>query len=345
MTQGMKSAGFFARIAAYAPGVALCLVIAALALAAEKLEIRAFGSAPIEALVLAILIGALARSLREPGARFFPGVELCAKPALEVAIVLLGASISFGMIAHSGATLLLAIAAAVAATLALGYALGRALGLPWRIATLIACGNAICGNSAIAAVAPVIGADGDDVAASISFTAILGVVAVLALPALIPLLHLSATQYGVVAGLSVYAVPQVLAAAAPAGLAAVQIGTLVKLMRVLTLGPVVLALSLLVARRAGRDARPSLGRLVPWFILGFLALAGLRSLGLVPAFLLAPMASLSSGLTILAMAALGLGVDLAALRKVGVRAAAATTASLLLLVGVAIAIVTFAPIS
>lgn len=339
-----SGAGLIARLGRYAPGVALCVVVAGLALAAERLESRLLGSAPFEALVLAILIGALARSLRAPGARFFPGVELCAKQALEVAVVLLGASISFGMIAHSGAALGLAIVGAVAVTLTLGYALGRALGLPWRIATLIACGNAICGNSAIAAVAPVIGADGDDVAASISFTAILGVVAVLSLPALMPLLHLDARQYGVVAGLSVYAVPQVLAAAAPAGMAAIQIGTLVKLMRVLTLGPVVLVLSLLVARRAGRETRPSLKRLAPWFILGFLALAALRSLGLVPAPLLAPMASVSSALTILAMAALGLGVDLAALRKVGGRAAAATTASLLVLVAIAVAVVTLAPL-
>jgi uncharacterized membrane protein YadS len=107
---------------------------------------------------------------------------------------------------------------------------------------LVACGNSICGNSAIAAVAPVIGADGEDVAASIAFTAVLGVVVVLLLPFLAPLLHLSGLQYGVLAGLTVYAVPQVLAATAPLGMVAVQMGTLVKLVRVLMLGPVVLVL-------------------------------------------------------------------------------------------------------
>ena len=84
------------------------------------------------------------------------------------------------------------------------------------MAVLVACGNSICGNSAIAAVAPVIGADGKDVAASIAFTAVLGVLVVLGLPLLVPLLRLSETQYGVLAGLTVYAVPQVLAATAPA---------------------------------------------------------------------------------------------------------------------------------
>ena len=151
------------------------------------------------------------------------------------------------------------------------------------MALLVACGNSICGNSAIAAVASVIEADGDDVAASISFTAILGVIAVVALPGLVPLLGLSDGQYGVLAGLTVYAVPQVLAATVPVGVLSVQIGALVKLIRVLTLGPVLFGVSLLQNALGKRDteveapARPSLKRLVPWFILGFLALAVLRS--------------------------------------------------------------------
>ena len=113
------------------------------------------------------------------------------------------------------------------------------------MAILIACGNSICGNSAIAAVAPVIGAHSDDVAASISFTAVLGVIVVLTLPLLVPVLQLSLTQYGVLAGLTVYAVPQVLAATLPIGALSNQVGTVVKLVRVLMLGPVVLGLSLL----------------------------------------------------------------------------------------------------
>ena len=129
------------------------------------------------------------------------------------------------------------------------------LGLSTRLSILIACGNSICGNSAIAAVAPVIGADGDEIASSISFTAILGVMMVLGLPLLIPLLQLSATQYGILAGLTVYAVPQVLAATVPAGLVSTQIGTLVKLMRVLMLGPVVVGLSLLAPRLHGGRAQ------------------------------------------------------------------------------------------
>jgi uncharacterized membrane protein YadS len=75
------------------------------------------------------------------------------------------------------------------------------LGLSHRLATLVACGNSICGNSAIAAVAPVIGADGEEVAASITFTAVLGVAVVLAMPPLAVALNLGMIQAGIVAGL------------------------------------------------------------------------------------------------------------------------------------------------
>ena len=138
-------------------------------------------------------------------------------------------------------------------------------------------------KSAIAAIAPVIGAHADDIVSSISFTAILGVVVVLGLPLLVPLLALSQSQYGILAGLTVYAVPQVLAATVPVGLISTQIGTLVKLVRVLTLGPIVVGFSLFgrgLRREDGGSAastRFNPFQLVPWFIIGFLVLAALRS--------------------------------------------------------------------
>jgi uncharacterized integral membrane protein (TIGR00698 family) len=334
------------RAVAIAPGLLLCLALAAAAVGVEAIEARLLSERFIEALVLAILVGAVTRSLWEPGARFAPGVAFCARTVLEIAIVMLGASISASALAKSGPTLLAAIVATVAITLAFSYAVARALGLRRKTATLIACGNAICGNSAIAAVAPVIGADGDDVASSISFTALLGVLVVLGLPLLGAALSLTPNQYGVVAGLSVYAVPQVLAAAAPAGPVAVQIGTLVKLVRVLTLGPVVLILSLLVARRGGAvRGRPGLSRLAPWFILGFLALATLRSVGLVPDVAVAPLARVSGALTIVSMAALGLGVDVRALARTGPRATLAVTLSLLGLIALSLALARLLPLA
>ena len=176
-------------------------------------------------------------------------------------MVLLGASVSARAVMAAGPMLLVGIVGVVVVAIAVSYGIGRALGLEHKLATLVACGNSICGNSAIVAAAPVIGATAGDIAASIAFTAVLGVVVVLLLPLLVPLLHLSETQYGVLAGLTVYAVPQVIAATAPVATLSVHVGTLVKLVRVLMLGPVVIALSL--GRRQDDGRRPSLGQMVP----------------------------------------------------------------------------------
>jgi uncharacterized integral membrane protein (TIGR00698 family) len=213
-------------------------------------------------------------------------------------------------------------------------------------AILVACGNSICGNSAIAAVAPVIGADGEDVASSIAFTAVLGVIVVLVLPLLVPLLQMSLTQYGVMAGLTVYAVPQVLAATLPIGALSNQVGTIVKLVRVLMLGPVVLLISVLASKlrdetdepapevTAGdrpKPGKPALHQLVPWFIAGFLVVAGVRTAGLIPNPVLKPTAVVANLLTTVSMAALGLGVDIRAVAKAGLRVTGAVTLSLVVL--------------
>ncbi len=332
------------RLPALLPGVALCVAVTLASLGAQGIEERVFGHPYIEALVVAILLGMALRTAWEPSPRWRTGIAFSAKQLLEVAVMLLGASVSLSAIIASGPLLLGAIVSTVVVTIAASYGISRALGLPTRISILIACGNSICGNSAIAAVAPVIGADGDDIASSISFTAILGVLMVLGLPLLIPLIGLTATQYGILAGLTVYAVPQVLAATVPAGLVATQIGTLVKLVRVLMLGPVVVGFSLLAPRLRGHEAtgKPrqfNVGKLVPWFILGFLLLATFRSLGVVPDPAIAPITKTASLLTVVSMAALGLGVDARVIGRVGGRVTAAVTLSLLLLLLISIALI------
>jgi uncharacterized integral membrane protein (TIGR00698 family) len=334
----------FHRLIAAIPGIALCLVVTLVSLGLQKVEERALAHPYVEALVIAILLGMAVRTFWRPSERWLVGIAFSAKQLLEIAVTLLGASISFAAIAASGPLLLVAIAGTVIVTLCVSFGVSRALGLSKKLSILIACGNSICGNSAIAAVAPVIGADGDDIASSISFTAVLGVLMVLGLPLLIPLLKLSATQYGILAGLTVYAVPQVLAATVPAGVVSTQIGTLVKLVRVLMLGPVVVGLSLFASKqRAGAaskaGAKISPFKLVPWFIIGFLLLAGLRSLQLIPDAATAPVTRTAALLTVVSMAALGLGVDVRVLANVGGKVTAAVTLSLMLLLAMSIALV------
>jgi uncharacterized integral membrane protein (TIGR00698 family) len=308
------------------PGVLLSGLVSGLAVLAERFEMRLIGGVWIEALVLAILIGAICRLiLRKPEA-FDPGIAFSAKYFLEVAIVLLGAGVSAAAIAGMGLPLIAAIAAVVGAVILASYWIGRGLGLSRPVALLVACGNSICGNSAIAATAPVIRADAEDVASSIAFTAVLGMVTVLLLPVLVPLLGLSPTGYGVMAGMTVYAVPQVLAATAPVSALSIQIGTFVKLVRVLMLGPVIFLLSLFSGRQGGQ--RPALTRLVPWFILGFLVMLAARSFGLIDAELAVTMGKAATVLTILSMAALGLGIDLRRVMRAGPRVTIAVVLSL-----------------
>lgn len=322
------------------PGLILCAGLAAAARGVEAAEHALLGRAWLESLAIAILLGAAVRAVWTPGPRFAAGIELCARRMIEAAVVLLGLSVSTSALLAAGWRLPAAIAGVVAVAIVGGYAIGRLLGLNRRLATLIACGNAICGNTAIAAVAPVIGADGDEVAPAIAFTAALGIAAVLGLPLLGAALHQTPLQFGALAGLTVYAVPQVLAAAAPAGPAAVQFGAAVKLTRVLMLGPVFAVLSLTgAAGDRAAAARPRLLTLIPWFVLGFIACAALRAAGAVPTMVLAPAAQLTNLLTLLSMAALGLTADLTALRRAGPRAAGAALLSLALLLVMALAVI------
>jgi uncharacterized integral membrane protein (TIGR00698 family) len=328
------------------PGVLLCVAVTVAAAGLQAVEIHLFGRAWLEALVLAILLGTAIRTVWQPGSIWQAGIAFSAKMLLEVAVVLLGATISAGTILSAGPALLVGIALVVVVAICVSYGLGRVLGLPARMAILIACGNSICGNSAIAAVAPVIGADSRDVTASIAFTAVLGVVVVLGLPYLSAALGMTEHSFGVFAGLTVYAVPQVLAATTQVGTLAAQVGTLVKLVRVLMLGPVVLFLSFAM-RHFGtrskssnsRDAnlvtparkRLKLSQMVPWFIVGFLLAIAARSTNLLPHAVLAPASIAATWLTVISMAALGLGVDVRVVAKAGARVTTTVTLSLVAL--------------
>jgi uncharacterized integral membrane protein (TIGR00698 family) len=288
-----------------------------------------------------------------------PGIQFSARTLLEIAVVLLGASVSAVTVAELGPVLLAGIAAVVVIAVLASYAICRAFGLSQRMSILVACGNSICGNSAIAAVAPIIGANSRDVASSIAFTAVLGVIVVLGLPLLVAPLDMTLTQYGVFAGMTVYAVPQVLAATLPIGALSNQIGTVVKLVRVLMLGPVLIAVSLFCgglrndpngsASRGTVAAQPRnryvLREIVPWFIIGFVIVAIVRSLGLLSGDTVALLTTMSAVLTTVSMAALGLGVDVRVVAGAGVRVTAAVTASLLVLGLISFALIHLARIA
>jgi uncharacterized integral membrane protein (TIGR00698 family) len=320
-----------------AVGLTLILAVSLVAGGLGSLESTIFGRAVVEPLVIAMIAGMTVRAAHDVHPRTQPLIRFFSKEVLEAAVFLLGASMDVPRLFASGPALALGIATLVCVALGCGYVVGRAVGLTPKLATLVACGNAICGNSAIAAVAPVIAADREDIAASISLTAVLGIGVVLLLPLLIPMLGLSYYQYGVLAGLTVYAVPQVLAASFAVSALSGQVATAVKLARVLMLGPVVAFFAL---RGRPKDAPSiSLRALVPWFVIGFVVLAALRSTGVITDRVGDAAKLVAGWLTVVAMAALGLSVDVRSIRHVGGRVVVAVVGSLAMLLVLAVALI------
>ncbi|GBQ61488.1 hypothetical protein AA103196_0039 [Ameyamaea chiangmaiensis NBRC 103196] len=336
------------------PGVTLCFGLAIVAYGGQALEARWLGRAWLEALNLALLTGIAVRTRFLPGPALTPGIACCARLFLNVAIVMMGLSFSVSAVLSLGPALLCGVVGIVLCSLAFTGCLGRWAGLSSSQAVLVACGDSICGNSAIMAAAPVIGAREEEVGSTIAFTAVGGLVVVIGLPLIAPLLPLSDMARGELAGMTVYAVPQVIAAASPFGAAALHVGTLVKLMRVLMLGPVCVALCVLMRRRAvagqaGVPSSPLLAgartiRLVPWYIAGFIAMLLLRSVGLVPGMVLEPAGAVASFLTVLAMAALGLGIDPRAVTGAGGRLVLTVAGSLAALLAASLALVHELPV-
>ncbi|MCC6176978.1 MAG: putative sulfate exporter family transporter [Chloroflexi bacterium] len=332
-----RRGGKFARLA---PGLALVVVLGLIAQGIAMVEELVLGRPWIEGLVLALLLGVLVRNVVSNLTQFEAGAAYAGKQVLEFAVVLLGAGINVAALLATGPRLAVLIVAGVTTVLVLGFLAGRLLGLGPRLALLVATGNAICGNSAIAAVAPVVKATKDEIASSIALTAVLGVTLVLTLPILIPLLSLSHYQYGVVAGMGVYAVPQVLAAAFPVSELSGEIATTVKLGRVMMLGPLVLIVGLIMAKRgAGEGTKLKLNQALPWFLIGFLVLAALRIVGLLPNVVADPAKVVGGWLTILAMAGLGLGVRLSVVRSVGPRVAVAVIVALAILISLTLTLI------
>jgi uncharacterized integral membrane protein (TIGR00698 family) len=322
-----------ARLAA---GLALCTMVAAAGWGLSR-ALGAAGRVSPDAVVLAILLGLLLRALWHPRATFAPGLAFAERRVLEVAIVFLGASTDLRWIVRAGPLLVGAVVMAVATALVVGLGAGRWIGLSRNHALLVASGNAICGNSAIAAVATLVDARQEESASAITFTALLSLAIVLVLPLAAAMLGLNDEQFGVLAGLTVYSVPQVLAATFPVSAEAGEVATLVKLIRVLLLIPLLLVIAH-TQRRALRPAGRYASSVFPVYIRLFLVVALLRTAGLLPGFAIVPAQAVSHAFTVVAMAALGLSVDVRRLRDVGWPAIGAACASLAALALVALAI-------
>ena len=306
------------------PGCLMALAVAAVAKLLENLE-QAAGVHFIGASVIALFIGMFINSFYKPNAVTAPGIKFTSKKLLKVAIVLLGASLNITTVLKVGRFSLTVMVFTLATCFGVGYFVGKALGLNWKMSNLISAGTGICGGSAIAAIAPVIEATDLDVAYGMSATFLFDTVMIVVFPLLGRWLGLSDAAFGLWAGTAVNDTSSVVATGYAFSEAAGDFATMVKLTRTLAIIPAVLvfaAINLHLKKKESAQAngvKVRIRSIFPWFILAFLAMSLLTSLGLLPAGLVSGLKTISKFLMVAALAAIGLNTNFKSLCRSGAR--------------------------
>jgi uncharacterized integral membrane protein (TIGR00698 family) len=313
-----------------APGLLLSTAIALLALGlAAQPWAAAHG---LSALTLAIVLGLLLGNTVYPrlAAASGPGVGLAKQQLLRAGIVLYGLRLTFQDIAQVGWSGIALDALVLASTFGLACLLGqRLLGLDRRTSLLIGAGSSICGAAAVLATAPVAKGRAQDVAVAIATVVVFGTVGMFLYPALYQWnadhgwIAMDTQRYGLYVGATVHEVAQVVAAGAAISPEATSTAVIAKMVRVMMLAPFLLLLALWQAREDRRDGAAQAGGLggirLPWFALGFVVVAGIHSLGVLPRPLVEWGVQLDNLLLAVAMAALGLTTHVQAVRAAGVK--------------------------
>jgi uncharacterized integral membrane protein (TIGR00698 family) len=250
-----------------------------------------------------------------------PGIAYTSRTVLQIAIVLLGFEMNLYNVLHVGATTALLMVFTLSAAFLTAWIAGKALHVAENSATLVGVGTAICGGSAIAATAPVIGASDEEVAGSISTIFLFNVVAAFLFPALGHLLHMSDDGFGLWAGTAINDTSSVVAAGYAFSNTAGNLAVIVKLTRTLMILPVTLVLAFVTARRGAKEGagKVNLWKIMPWFVLGFLAASVLRTFLPPGAVLPAVLVQIGKYLIVMAMVCIGLNTNLPILLRNGLR--------------------------
>lgn len=296
---------------AVAPGLAVVVVVAVVA----RVLGRLFPATISEVLIAVVLGLVIANTLRLP-ARATPGIRFAVQRVLRLGIILLGARLSLGDVVGIGVQALALIVVLMAIALGFAYGVGRLLGLPRRLALLIGVGTAVCGNSAIIATAPVVQAEESEVSFAVATITLFGTLAVFVYPLVGLALQLPPVVFGLWSGTAINDTSQVVAAAAAYGAAALSTATVVKLTRNALMAPLILGIAWWWGRGAAAARRGAAGA-VPLFVVGFLVVVALRTVGLIQPPLTLWLDEGARFCILLALAGVGLNTSLAALRKTG----------------------------
>lgn len=304
----------------FLPGLILALPPVVLAFGLANLQ----GLKAVGPLGLALVIGLAVRLVYTPGPLAQPGLEFAAKSLLRLGVVLLGVRLNLGLLFKAGPVVLFLDLLVIVLALLLINTVGKAMGMPRGLRLSLALGTGICGASAIAAGASVLRAREEHVSLAVAVVSLVGTMGVIGLTLVAPLFP-SKAVLGLLAGATLHEVAQVLAVGAALGPSILDLATLAKLTRVALLAPTLLLVGVVLARREGGipdDLRQGHhAPLLPPFLLGFLVLGSIASLGLIPQEWKNSLQTLSQVFTAISMAAIGLGVDMRNLRGHGLSAA------------------------
>lgn len=302
-------------------GIALCFVIAMPSWFLGK-QFEVIGG-PVFAIIFGMIITLIFKSKNS----FQPGITYTSKKILQYAVILLGFGLNLSTIAKTGMQSLPIILSTISISLIMSFILFKAMKMPSNISTLIGVGSSICGGSAIAATAPVIGADDEEIAQSISVIFLFNVLAALIFPSLGGILHMTNEGFGLFAGTAVNDTSSVTAAAAAwdgmhPGANTLDSAVIVKLTRTLAIIPIALVLAFYKARKAKKSSGGnfSLKKIFPFFILFFVLASVITtiatSFGVSESFF-SPLKTLSKFFIVMAMAAIGLNTNIVKLVKTG----------------------------
>ena len=313
MDTKMKQRGMFAL------GVGVCFAVAALSVLLERL----IPGELLGASIIALFMGTFINSFFHPD-WMKPALKFTSKKILKAAIVLLGASLSINTIMSVGKMTFFVMIFTFAMCFGGGFFIRKLFGLNWKLSNLISAGTGICGGSAVAAIAPVIDADDKDIAFAMSSTFLFDMVMIALYPIMGRALGMSDIAYGIWAGTSVNDTASVVASGYAFSEAAGDFATMVKLTRTIAIIPTALVFAYIGTRMkqkelqaAGGGKKVNIVKIIPWFIGGFLALAIVNSIGLIPVAVSGVMKSASKFLMVTALAAIGLGTSITDFKKAG----------------------------
>jgi uncharacterized integral membrane protein (TIGR00698 family) len=320
--------------------------VAAIAVALAARTVSGFLPAIVAEVTVAILLGIVIAAITGPRIKpFEPGLTFASQRVLRLGIILLGARLSLGEIARIGLPAVGIILITMAASFAVVLLVARFVRVEGRLAVLIAVGSAVCGNTAIVATAPVIGARAREVAYAVATITLFGTLAVFLYPAIGRAFAVPQPSFGLWAGVAVHDTSQVIATSAAYGPEALDVATVVKLIRNALMAPLLFLIAIAWAARRDEAIGPArhwVPRAVPLFVLGFLALAALRTIGLIDAEQAAALDAVARLLILVALAGVGMLINVGELRETSWRPlAVGFVVALVVGIGSLVAIMTF----